>query len=135
MLERSMATVAIVIAATPDFILWTPAPQSLFPSIFGSKGSHPHDSVRGSMSRWPLNIMLLPPPVPFSLAITCFLPGWTSCISVSKPRSSKKPCMNSAAGVSFSVKLGILINSEARSTISSSLRCCSTSALILATHL
>ena len=57
-----MASAAVIMEATPAFMLRMPPPKIRLPSTEGVQGSRLQPMARGSMSMWPLNMSDLPPP-------------------------------------------------------------------------
>ena len=64
-----MASAAVIIDATPAFMLRMPPPNMRLPSMEGVQGSRFQPIARGSMSMWPLNMRDLPPPLPLRVAM------------------------------------------------------------------
>ena len=74
----------------------------------------------GSWSIWPFSISVFPPPEPFSVAITWYRPGSTSCRSTSYPQRRKFDARNKAICDSSVLKLGMSISFLAKETSQSS---------------
>src|SRR6185437_13613998 len=102
------------------------------PGTSRSHGSRPEYDV----SMWPLNIRLLPPPVPRQVPSALARPFSTCCHCTASPSSSKSSTMRRAIASSSPVKLWMSISDEALSTSRSLSTCTVTSQtfLVLTQH-